>query len=94
MDSTLQEVVHDDFRGRVFSVYDTLFNVTFVVAVIINATVLARDRTTALTYRRWSHLLGYPSVLFVVLFAGVGISLYLSRARLAAAPTSFDLRES
>ena len=32
VDSTLQETVADDFRGRVFSVYDTLFNVTFVVA--------------------------------------------------------------
>ena len=32
VDSTLQESVDDDFRGRVFSVYDTLFNVTFVVA--------------------------------------------------------------
>ncbi len=67
--------------------------VTFVVALIINATVLGRDRTTALSYRRWSHLIGYPSVLFVVVFAGVGASLYLTRARLAAAPTSFDLRD-
>jgi hypothetical protein len=67
--------------------------VTFVVAFIINATVLGRDRTTALSYRRWSHLIGYPSVLFVVIFAGVGASLYLTRARLAAAPTSFDLRD-
>ena len=30
VDTTLQESVEDDFRGRVFSVYDTLFNVTFV----------------------------------------------------------------
>ena len=30
VDTTLQESVADDFRGRVFSVYDTLFNVTFV----------------------------------------------------------------
>ena len=66
---------------------------TFVVAFIINLTVLTRHRETALTYRRWSHLLGYPSVLFVVVFAGVGASLYLTRAREAAAPTSFDLRD-
>jgi MFS family permease len=40
VDTTLQESVDDDFRGRVFSVYDTLFNVTFVVAVLIGAFVL------------------------------------------------------
>ncbi|SDG84913.1 MFS transporter [Klenkia brasiliensis] len=40
VDSTLQEVVHDDFRGRVFSVYDTLFNVTFVAAVVVGAFAL------------------------------------------------------
>jgi hypothetical protein len=40
VDSTLQESVADDFRGRVFSVYDTLFNVMFVVAMIAAAVVL------------------------------------------------------
>jgi hypothetical protein len=40
VDTTLQEVVDDDFRGRVFSVYDTLFNVTYVVALVIGAFVL------------------------------------------------------
>jgi Major Facilitator Superfamily len=40
VDSTLQESVTDDFRGRVFSVYDTLFNVTFVVALLAAAFVL------------------------------------------------------
>jgi hypothetical protein len=40
VDTTLQEVVEDDFRGRVFSVYDTLFNVTYVVALLIGAFVL------------------------------------------------------
>ena len=35
VDTTLQETVEDDFRGRVFSVYDTLFNVTFVVALVV-----------------------------------------------------------
>ena len=37
VDTTLQEVVDDDFRGRVFSVYDTLFNVTFVAALVVGA---------------------------------------------------------
>lgn len=40
VDSTLQESVADDFRGRVFSVYDTLFNVTFVTALLLAAVVL------------------------------------------------------
>lgn len=66
---------------------------TFVVAFVVNATVLGRHRETALSYRRWSHLIGYPSVLFVLVFAGVGASLYLTRARQAAAPVPFDLRD-
>jgi MFS family permease len=40
VDTTLQEVVDDDFRGRVFSVYDTLFNVTYVAALLVAAFVL------------------------------------------------------
>ena len=40
VDTTLQEWVEDDYRGRVFSVYDTLFNVTFVAALLVGAFVL------------------------------------------------------
>jgi MFS family permease len=40
VDTTLQEAVEDDFRGRVFSVYDTLFNVFFVVALLAGAFLL------------------------------------------------------
>ncbi|MCW2698296.1 MAG: Major Facilitator Superfamily transporter [Modestobacter sp.] len=40
VDTTLQESVEDDFRGRVFSVYDTLFNVTFVLALLVGALLL------------------------------------------------------
>jgi MFS family permease len=40
VDTTLQETVADDYRGRVFSVYDTLYNVTFVGAVVLAAFVL------------------------------------------------------
>jgi hypothetical protein len=43
VDATLQEVVADDFRGRVFSVYDTLFNVAYVVALVVGAAVLPRS---------------------------------------------------
>lgn len=47
VDTTLQESVEDDFRGRVFSVYDTLFNVTFVVALLIGAVVLPPSGVSA-----------------------------------------------
>jgi nitrate/nitrite transporter NarK len=40
VDSTLQETVADDHRGRVFSVYDTLVNVTFVGALLVSALLL------------------------------------------------------
>jgi MFS family permease len=40
VDTIVQETVEDDYRGRVFSFYDTLFNVTFVAAAIAGAVVL------------------------------------------------------
>jgi MFS family permease len=47
VDSAIQESVDDEFRGRVFSVYDTLFNVTFVVAVVVGALVLPASGISA-----------------------------------------------
>jgi MFS family permease len=43
VDTLLQETVHDDFRGRVFSFYDTLFNVSFVSAAAAAAVLLPPD---------------------------------------------------
>ena len=40
VDSTLQKTIDDGHRGRVFSVYDTLFNVSFVVALLGGAALL------------------------------------------------------
>jgi MFS family permease len=40
VDTIVQETVEDDYRGRVFSFYDTLFNVTFVAAAMAGAVVL------------------------------------------------------
>jgi MFS family permease len=40
VDTLVQEQVEDDYRGRVFSLYDTLFNVTFVAAAVVGAFVL------------------------------------------------------
>ena len=40
VDTTLQERIDDDHRGRVFSVYDTLVNVSYVIALLTAAVVL------------------------------------------------------
>jgi MFS family permease len=40
VDTIVQETVEDDFRGRVFSFYDMLFNVTFVAAAAAGAVIL------------------------------------------------------
>ena len=40
VDTLVQESVEDDFRGRVFSFYDILFNVAFVAAAAAGAVVL------------------------------------------------------
>lgn len=40
VDTIVQESVVDDYRGRVFSFYDTLFNLTFVGAAAVGAAVL------------------------------------------------------
>lgn len=40
VDTIVQEDVDDGYRGRVFSLYDTLFNLTFVIAAVIAAFVL------------------------------------------------------
>jgi MFS family permease len=40
VDTTIQQEVGDLYRGRVFAVYDMLFNVTYVGAAAVTATVL------------------------------------------------------
>ena len=43
VDTIIQESVEDEFRGRVFSVYDTLFNLTFVSAAVVAVGLLPAD---------------------------------------------------
>ena len=43
VDTLVQTGVDDAFRGRVFSLYDVLFNVAFVAAAATGAVVLPRD---------------------------------------------------
>ena len=40
VDTLLQQNVADDFRGRVFTLYDTLFNMTFVAAAVVTALLI------------------------------------------------------
>ncbi|MFJ9693033.1 MFS transporter [Kitasatospora sp. NPDC101183] len=39
-DTMVQESVEDEYRGRVFAIYDVLFNVAFVAAALVTALVL------------------------------------------------------
>jgi MFS family permease len=43
VDTTLQQVVSDVYRGRVFVLYDVLFNLAFVTATVLAAIVLPAD---------------------------------------------------
>jgi MFS family permease len=43
VDTIVQEQIDDEFRGRVFSLYDTVFNLTFVLAAVLAAFVLPLD---------------------------------------------------
>lgn len=46
-DTAVQSTVDDAFRGRVFSLYDMLFNVAFVGAAAVAALILPRDGRSA-----------------------------------------------
>jgi hypothetical protein len=43
VDTIVQESVDESFLGRVFSVYDTLFNLTFVTAAVLSAIGLPKS---------------------------------------------------
>jgi MFS family permease len=43
VDTLVQEWVDDAFRGRVFSFYDVIFNVSFVAAAVVGALILPID---------------------------------------------------
>ncbi len=40
VDTVVQQDIDDDYRGRVFSLYDSLFNLTLVAAAVLTAVVL------------------------------------------------------
>jgi hypothetical protein len=43
VDTTLQRVVGDIYRGRVFAPYDVLFNAVFIAATALAAIILPPD---------------------------------------------------
>jgi MFS family permease len=47
VDTVVQRDVDDAYRGRVFALYDTLFNVTLVLAAVITAVALPQDGHSA-----------------------------------------------
>ena len=49
VDTTVQRGVEDEFRGRVFALYDTLFNLTFVSAAVVTALVLPATGRSAVS---------------------------------------------
>lgn len=53
--------------------------VAYVVAFAGNAFVLVRQRKIPMAHHTWLHYLGYPSLIFVIVFGLVGLWLYLSR---------------
>ncbi|MFD8412646.1 MFS transporter [Streptomyces sp. NPDC059650] len=71
-DTVVQFWVDDDFRGRVFSVYDVLFNVAFVLAAAVSALMLPADGQSAL-------LLVTVSVLYALTAAYLGRHSRVSR---------------
>jgi MFS family permease len=74
VDTIVQETVDDAFRGRVFSFYDMLFNVTFVAAAAAAALTVPSD--------------GYSPLLFALIAAGYGGTgaIYTLAARRASVP--------
>ncbi|WP_438313007.1 MFS transporter [Streptomyces sp. HUAS TT3] len=71
-DTVVQSRVDDDFRGRVFSVYDVLFNVAFVLAAAVSALMLPADGQSAL-------LIVTVSVLYALTAAYLGRHSRVSR---------------
>ncbi|HEV7206975.1 MAG TPA: MFS transporter [Jatrophihabitans sp.] len=78
VDTLVQQQVEDEFRGRVFSLYDALFNVTLVVAALLTASVLPED--------------GHSPMAVVVIALGYAVTalayLRLARVRSSARTSS------
>lgn len=56
----------------------------YVAALIVNVSVLARHRGEPLEYLEWRRVVGLPSLLFVLIFGGVGVYLHYRQTRRSA----------
>ncbi|NKZ05296.1 MFS transporter [Actinomadura latina] len=74
VDTTLQEIIDDAYRGRVFAVYDMLFNATFAAAATAAATWLPADGRAA------------PTLLAVIAAYAAGAVAYRTAASRLARP--------
>jgi prepilin signal peptidase PulO-like enzyme (type II secretory pathway) len=63
-DTVVQSSVDDAFRGRIFALYDVLFNVAFVGAAAVAALMLPPDGRSAA-------LLGVVTVLYALVAAAM-----------------------
>lgn len=68
-DTMVQETVEDDYRGRVFALYDVFVNVAFVAAAVVTALVLPLDGRSV------------PVVIGVALVYTLTAALYTRAAR-------------
>jgi MFS family permease len=85
VDTTVQEEVDDSFRGRVFALYDMLFNVTYVAAAAVTATVLPKSGKSYVVMTLLA--VGY-------LAAAVGYLTLSARHRAQAGPQPVEPPES
>jgi hypothetical protein len=81
LDATVQADVSDDARGRVFALYDTVFNVGYVLAVAVAATVVPADGRDA-------GLLLVPAAIYLI--AAV-LHALIAAPRHASAPRHGDI---
>ncbi|MES4886997.1 MFS transporter [Streptomyces sp. NPDC096012] len=75
-DTLVQSCVDDGFRGRIFSVYDVLFNVSFVAAAGVAALILPPDGRSVVLV-----------VLVAVIYGGVATTLARVERRVRQATT-------
>lgn len=78
-DTEVQTSVDDSFRGRVFSLYDVLFNVAFVAAAALSALVLPADGRSVVVVTTVAALY---AVVSVAMFRWRHVSQKRRRARL------------
>ncbi|GLZ14842.1 MFS transporter [Actinomadura sp. NBRC 104425] len=77
VDTTLQESIEDAYRGRVFAVYDMLFNATFAAAAAVAATWLPADGVSYATL-----------VAVVAAYLLAAVAFRTCAARLSRVPTT------